>query len=238
MSLLTIIENVTEDLGIATPTTVINNTDRQIVQLLAIANREGRDLASRFGWSRLITEKTYTIISGRDQGAFNSTICTGGDFDYLVNQTMWNRTTDLPIVGPVSESDRQAFKAFSVTGPYQRYWVQGGHLYLDPAPSGGDTLAFEYKSKFWCESSATSAGQSKWNDDSDLGRLDEDLMTLGIIWRWRQRKGLDYAEDMRTYETRVADAIVRDKSGRTLNLNGGDDNRTPGTLVPSGNWIL
>jgi hypothetical protein len=35
-------------------------------------------------------------------------------------------------------------------------------------------------------------------------------MTLGLIWRFRQVKGLSYADDIQMYERRVADAEMRD----------------------------
>ncbi len=35
-------------------------------------------------------------------------------------------------------------------------------------------------------------------------------MTLGVIWRYRKAKGLDYGEDMATYELEVAKSILND----------------------------
>ena len=36
------------------------------------------------------------------------------------------------------------------------------------------------------------------------------LMTLGLVWRFRQVKGLSYGEDLALYERRVTDAMMRD----------------------------
>ena len=59
MTLLTIIQDATQDLGLAEPTSVVGNNDKKIVQLLQLANREGRNLASRYNWSSLIKQVTF-----------------------------------------------------------------------------------------------------------------------------------------------------------------------------------
>jgi len=154
----------------------------------------------------------------------------------MINDTFWDRTTSLPIVGPVSESNWQTLQAFPVTGPYLQYRIQGGHLYIDPTPSA-NSAAFEYKSTYFCESAA-GVGKARWSADTDVGRLDENIMSLGIVWRWLKRKGLDYQEDFITYEKRIEAAISRDKSKRVLNMGAGQSQRVPGVVVPVGSWNI
>lgn len=235
MSLLTIIQDVCDNLGIPRPTTVIGNTDQQVIQLVSIANQEGKNLASRYAWSSLIRVNTFTMLLAELQGALNSTVVTAGDFDYILNDTIWNRTLSEPIFGPAGAVERQTLAAFPVTGPYQKFWILAGSLYINPAPTTADTGAFEYKSTFWCQS-AGGTGQAKWASDHDVGKLSEDLMTLGIMWRWLQRKGLDYAEDFNIYESRVSDAMARDGGKPRLNLGASPYDRIPGVIVPQGNW--
>lgn len=236
MSLLTIIQRVTPRLGLSKPASVVGNTDSQVMQLLELANEEGEELASRFNWQALVKENTFTISTGsRDQGALNSAVVSAGDFDYLLNDTIWNRTNTEIIWGPLDAVNRQTYKAFPVTGPYQRFWIQGGNLYLDPAPTSADSAAFEYKSTHWCESSG-GTGQDEWSADTDVGRLDENLMRLGLLWRWKQAKGLDYAQEFDAYEMRVADAMGRDGGAPRLRMDSGPFDRLPGIFVPQGSW--
>lgn len=237
MSLLTMIQSATEDLGITSPSSVIGNTDAGVKQLLRIANREGKSLASNYDWQEMIRENSFTLVSGRNQGALNGTVITDSDYDYMISETLWNQTTDQPIVGPTNGRDWQVLQNFTITGPFERYRILDGNLLIDPAPSGGDTIQFEYMSTSWCESSG-GTGQSAWAADTDVGKLNEDLMTLGIIWRWRQRKGLDYAEDLAEYERQVLNAQTRNKSAKTLSLNGRAFQRFPGAVVPEGSWNL
>lgn len=235
MSLLTMIQSVTDDLGINKPTTIIGNTSDDIEQLLALANNEGRDMASRYQWSALLKENTFTFQTQKDQGELNGTVVTDSDVDYIINDTIWDRTENIPLFGPMSPVLRQAHEAFSISGPYPRYYIRGKNLYFDTVPSA-NTGAFEYKSKWWCESSA-GAGRAKWAADTDVGRLDENLMALGITWRWLRRKGMDYSEEMRTYEMRIVDKMAQDGTKRTISLDRTTDERKPGIIVPEGNWL-
>jgi hypothetical protein len=58
----------------------------------------------------------------------------------------------------------------------------------------------------------------------------------GLKWRWKKEKGLDYAEDLRTYETQVKDAMGRDGGKRVLNMNGCPSDAMPGVFIPQGSW--
>lgn len=237
MSLLTMVQGVSTYLGLPKPNQIVGNTDPNIVQLLEIANTEGEDLASRYQWQALVKEGTFTLSLAENQGDINGTVITDEDFEYILNDTFWDRTTSLPVPGPLSSTDWQTLKSFPVTGPYFQYRIQGNQLKLDPTPTTANSMAFEYKSKFWCEDSG-GTGQAEWGADTDVGRLDEPLMKLGIRWRWLQRHGLAYAEDMRTYETRVANAMMRDGGKSRLKLNNRAMRRSPGVFVPQGSWDL
>jgi hypothetical protein len=238
MSLLSIIQRVARGTSIPVPTVVIGNTDRQIIQLLEMAQEEGEDLASRTRWSRMTLENTFTQVAAADQGLLNSAVVAAGDFDYVLNDTMWNRDTSLPILGSLNAVDWQTLQAFPVTGPYQQYKIEGGHLYFDPVGANAtDTIAFHYKSTSWCESSG-GTGQALWAADNDVGRLDETIMRLGIRWRWRKEKGLEYAQDFDVYENRILDSIGRDGGAPRLTLAGGVRHRLPGVMVPLGSWSV
>lgn len=60
LTLLQLISDVTAELGIfPQPTTVVGNTDQQVIQLLAMANRVGRDLVRDYEWQRLDKEYVF-----------------------------------------------------------------------------------------------------------------------------------------------------------------------------------
>ena len=59
-------------------------------------------------------------------------------------------------------------------------------------------------------------------------------MTLGIIWRFKKKNGLDYSEDFRVYEQKLANETARVGGKRTLSMVGGGG--MTGIYVPEGTW--
>jgi hypothetical protein len=57
--------------------------------------------------------------------------------------------------------------------------------------------------------------------------LDEEIMRIGLEWRWLQRKGFEYAESFASYERLVADAMARDGTKPVLDLGGWVDSDVP-----------
>jgi hypothetical protein len=236
MAFLGMIKNVCNEVGVAEPDSVIGSSDQQVKQLIAIANTEGRLLAHRHpkGWNKLIKEVSFTAVGTQSQGVL--TTISGSDFDFIVNDTIWNQTTQDRLDGPLSPAFWQMNQAVVTTSPYPDYRIRGGELLLATAPTAGNTLAWEYVSKNWCQSSA-SVGQAAWAADTDTGILDEDLMTLGVIWRWLHRNGLDYEEDFNTYEREVSSAVGRDGGKRRHWLDPPSGLHAHRIRVPEGSWL-
>jgi hypothetical protein len=233
VTLLTIVQDVADLVGLPRPVGVFSSTDTQVRQLLALANMEGRML-SRKGWTLLEREALHTTIAAEDQGAMN-TIMPGQR--YPTNQTQWNRSQQEPLGGPLSAQEWQALQAFTVTGPYQDFRIRQGNLFLIPAPAAGESLAFEYMSSYWCQSEA-GADQSAWAADGDVGVLDEELMTMGTRWRFLRAKGMDYAEEFTDYEMSVSDAMARDGNARIMHLDRDDVEPHPSIRAPIGSWNI
>lgn len=233
MSLLTIVQDAADLIGVARPSAVAGGTDTTVRRLYALSKIEGKSLMQRHLWTALVTEFTHTTVATEDQGLIE-TIMPG--FRWLVGNTIWNRTQTLQIGGALTPQEWQMQKAQTFSGPYSQFRIKNKHLYMYPAPTAGMTIAGEYGSRYWCQSSG-GAGKETWSVDTDTGVLDEHLMTLGLRWRFLQMQGLDYGEAFRSYELEVAAAIARDGSPKTLNL--GECNvPLRGVGVPDGNWDL
>lgn len=235
MSLLTIVQEAARRIGIVVPNDVAGSSDAQVVQLIAIANQEGQSLADRYDWQVLRRESTFTTTATESQGLFTT---IASDFKAMVTDTFWNRSLKRPVSGCLSPQDWQALKAAPMTGPFQQFIIRGGELLMLPSPPAGQTCAFEYFSKNWCLGDDGSTRQSSYALNGDTAYLDESIMLIGVIWRWKHIKGLEYAEDFKLYESRVADAMTRDKGATAINMGGRPPVRLIGTVVPNGNWAL
>jgi hypothetical protein len=230
MSVLTVVQYVCGRTNVPVPTTVLGNTDTQIVQMLRLLEEEGNDLARRGPWQALTFEATHTTLALEDQGAVTS-IATNGYRD-IKHGTFWDRTNTLPILGPVSDMDWQRLKGMATTGPRYQFRIRGGKLLINPTPTAGYTWAFEYISKYWMLGIDGTTYKDYATLDTDTILLPEDLVLMGLRWRWKKEKGLDYAEDMRTYEFQVKDALSRDGGKDTINMNGVSREAQPGIFVP------
>lgn len=209
-TLLQIVQAAVDELGsVNRPTVVIASTDQGVQQLLALANREGKELSAREGinggWPQLRKEHTITTVDGTADYAFPS------DLQYFMNTTQWDRSQKWPIDGPVSPQTWQVLKSGQVgsVGPRTRFRIMAGRIYFDPTPSSVRTIVIEYYSDTWCASSL-GAAQRLWTADNDVPLLPDDCFILGLQWRFRKAKGLDYQEDFNAYED-----FVNSKLGRS-----------------------
>ena len=236
MSLLTMIQSATPRIGIPKPQLIAGSTDDQVLQLMGIANEEGSELSRRYAWQALTKEGSFTTVATESQGSI--TTIAGSDFRYVINETIWNRTQRRPVFGPKSSQQWQQLKAQQINGPWYQYRIRGNLIIFIPVPTAGESCYFEWVSKNFV-TLASGGTSATWVADGDTGLLDEDLMSAGIIWRWKQIKGLEYAEDFAKYERMVEDAMARDGSKPRLSLGGGGSELYyPGVIVPSGNWVV
>lgn len=216
MTILSMAQAAARRLNLSSPSAVIGNTNKEVIQLLNLANEEGIDLAQRHRWQRLLNESTFSSVATESQGAI--TTLAGASFGWICNDTVWNRTRNRRMF-PVDDVQWQNMKSSSITGPDEYFRIRGNLFIVLPTMTASQTVAFEWVSKNWCQSSG-GTGQSVWTADTDTGILDENLMTQGIIWRFKKYKGLDYAEDFNQYEAMVANAMARDGAKKRLSTGG------------------
>ena len=232
MTLLSMVQAASRRIGQAPPTVVIAATDETTLRLLEIAQDEGRELARFSDWRALRTEKTFTTVATETQSG--SPIPT--DLDAFIEDTFWNRSARRRLIGPVSPQKWQQWKAQSTFPVTDAFTLRGALWLMQPVPAAGQTIAYEYRSKNWCQSSG-GTGQSAWAVDTDTGILDERLMTLGIVWRYKQARGLDWQTDYDKYMFQLQTALDKDKPRKTISFTG-DGGECYGVNVPDGSWSI
>lgn len=235
MTLLSMLQDVADEVGIPRPSAIVGNTSNDVRQLLAIANREGKSLAQRYPWQESVKEATFTTVAAELQGTLES-IAPG--FNWDLYETMWNRDQQVPVNGGLLPQEWQFLKSSVVSGPYSEFRIRDKNLYMYPAPTAGETVAFEYVSTYWCSDSTGATSQNRWAADDDIGILPEDLMTIGIVWRWKKAKELDYSEEFRDYEMQVSNRMARSGGARTIDLSNDCKRLAPAVIIPVGNWNL
>ena len=234
LTCLQIIQTACRRLGIVSPNAAVSSSDPQIIQLVSLSEEEGQEQAKRYPWQALQKEATFTTLAAQVQGDME-TIAPG--WEYIVNDTIWNRSLRRPVYGPRSEQDWQQQKAMQINGPFNSFRIIAGQINFYPVPTAGQTCAFEYISRNWI-TTTTGSTSSVWTDDADVPLLDDSLLILGTRWRWKQAKGLDYSEDYAIYERALSDKSNRDSGKAVLNLAGTRYDIQPAIVVPIGTWSL
>lgn len=237
-TMLSIVQDLCARQNIPVPAAVIGSGDPQITQLRALLEEEGNDLAARHDWTTLTYQGVLTTQASEYQAEFPPTAYPG--FRKLKNETFWDRENKRPVCGPLNARDWEMIAAMQTSGPMYRYRIYHRQIYVTPAPPAGELWWFEYVSSYWI--AANDAGsfplRKRFEADTDVVLLPDDLCLQGLRWRWKKEKGLDYAEDFRTYEIQVKNAIGDDVGQRPLRMDA-DPTRgpVPGVFVTPGSWI-
>ena len=232
MTLLALIQSAADELGLPRPSVAVSSVDPTARQLLALANREGRMLAQRHEWQALTREGRFATVAAESQGAIAG---MAPDFAKFLNGGLYDRSHGRRIDGPLSAQAWQRERHAPSAAASDRFRIRGGAVLLTPPPEAGREICFEYVSRSWCRS-ADGAGQDAWRADSDSGILDEDLIALGVKWRFLRAKSLGYSEEFRDYETRLYDARASDGAKPILDLAGPDLRAARGAAPRVAGW--
>lgn len=107
------------------------------------------------------------------------------------------------------------FKDNLLVGSPGNWVILNNAVQIFPPMPVNDTARFYYISNQYALS-ATGTPQSGFLADTDTFALDERLLRLGIIWRWRSDKRLEYAEDLQNYEIAKSAAMGKDKGSQPI----------------------
>ena len=147
--MLTLVNNAQDRLRIPRSTTVISSTDPTVRELLVLANKEGRELASRNPWQAMTKEHTFTSVALEDQ----ATAAEGSipsELDRFINESFFNRTRKRRVTGPLTVEEWQTQKSIVASALTDSFRIRGDAFLLNPIPAAGDTYAYEYVSDQWC----------------------------------------------------------------------------------------
>jgi len=213
MSFLTLIQDAMALSGLDEPSIAYASTDPTVTLFKKLSLVEGDALSRRFDWRQM---KKLGALAG-DGSSTVFTLPT--DFDRLATGLpIWiDESPQLPLQ-MVNDDEMLRYKV-AQTDPVNPVWrLIGNSIEFYPAPDSGDNIKLEYRTKYWIVDETETTRKARWTADTDLAVLPERLMTLGLVWRFKQAKGFDYAEDFRTYQIEVEKAGASDNGRQTIRL--------------------
>lgn len=215
MSILTVIQTAMLRCGQTQPSQAVSNSDAAVQQFMSISIDIGQEMQERKYWSNL--NIAATITGDGSTTLFALPTDWGG---LSPGQKLFsNLYPTLPLYGPVTNETLAAMKA-SPAFPTRPVWrVVGGTMEIWPALGSGEVVSFNYYSVNWVSDSTGSTRKPTWTLDSDFCVMDERTLMRGIVWMWKQTKGLDYAEDFRRYELSLDRAVGREDTERIVAMS-------------------
>lgn len=239
MTVLDVVRGASLVIGVARPDQLFAGTTRELFELQAMVNEVAQMVAFDSGhdWTKL---KTLATLTG-DGSALGFDLPT----DYLrmlKKARLWSSATPYSPFTHYPDTDTwlgtqvQAFQplvgAWTIIGEQLQIRVGGNAAAL----ASLETAQFYYITKNIVRAIDGTA-QPAFTMDSDTFRLDERVLKLGLIYRWKQDKGQDYAENLSDYENALFQQIGTDKGSNIMvvgrrRMSGEMDIAFPGVVTP------
>lgn len=228
-TLLQIANRVLPEIGLPTVSTLVGNSNQTAVRTLALANLEGRALATH-PWRKLIKRHTVTTVSSADAYGLPN------DFEQFVDRTMWNDSNDELMHGPMSDIRWQAdISGLTTTTINDRWQVRAdginNRLFINPTPTSAEDVVFFYVSNGWC-ANKSGTRQTEWSADTDTLLLPELVYSMGLKWRLLRAQRRDFQIELQEYQRERNKAVARDGGMATVRILGPVEDKMPVGRVP------
>lgn len=216
-----VINRAAVELGLAPQADPYSSQDTSFQQLTYLLNTAGEELALAYDWEFLNASHQITTAD-TDSGNYP----LPSDFLYILNQTGWEETNQVPMFGPLSAQDWTFLKARNLAGHtlYASFRIKDGLFSIfpqDPVPNGLD-LNFEYQSRYWVrrDSPLGVIGADDAVASSDLVLFDKVLISRYLKMKFLEAKGLDSTKAQDDFNQRFTFTTGKEKGAEILNAGG------------------
>lgn len=230
-----ILTQVAGELGLPQPNTITGLSDVQSIQLLALLNSAGNEMLNYYPWEQFVKEWEFQTVI--DQADYD----LPDDYAYFRDMTQWDRTNHWPLLGPKTPQEWAFLKGSLVAAlPRLRYRIADNKFKIYPTPTVGSspneyTLALEYISKNWVDSSGTPNSMIIAN--GDVVMYNPWLMIKFVKFKFYELKGLSTTGVQADF-MRIFNALTgKDTGARVLSLAPQVTNQYIGPWsIPDGSW--
>jgi hypothetical protein len=214
MSLLTIVQDAMALCGLSSVSQAYGVNDSTVAQFVALSQVEGDELSRFHDWRSL---KVMAQLTGDG----TSTLWDlPEDFDrFMSGEILWSNDSAGELLPLVSDQELVALKAQETDPPESVWRLFGDQIEIWPALSNGEIVTTEYRSSYWILDNNATTRKARWSADTDRAIVPERLITLGLVWRWKQAKGFDYSESFRSYQFERQRAAGVDGGSPTIQIS-------------------
>lgn len=230
MTLLSAVNDAQRLLSLPVTATIIADGQETQNLLYGLARQEASDVLDRdeYDFPSLRRTQTFTASLASLQSSGKPS-----DFQRAIAETFWNRSTNEKVYGPLNDEEwGYANGATFTSANWQSVMFRYDGLHIFPVPTIAETIAFDYIINTPVQATGGGAYKTNFTVDTDVYLLGDRILTLGIVWRYKQSKGRDYAEDMRNYELALRALYSRERGApRTLSISPSETEWPPEGVV-------
>lgn len=180
-------------------------------ELVDLVNDAARDISNSHDWQNLA--RVYTITGNGSVTEFD----LPPDYDrMLLTAEMQDPTNWFWGYYHIRDMNEWIWRSGSGFNPYPGGWIMfGNKFHFLPAPISGASAAFPYISNQRV-TAADDTPKEKFTADDDSFVLPEDLLTLWLVWRWREQKRLDATNDQSNFVKKFSEYASKDGGARVI----------------------
>ena len=205
------------ELGLTPVTDVFVANDAAFVQLTTLLTTCVQELMELYDWQILTRNFNYVTT-----GAETEPLDLPADFGYMIPQTGWERSENVPLIGPLSAQDWTYLLGRDLVGStiYASFRYDQNKLFIfpnDPMPAGLD-INFEYVSRNLI--SIAGSNPPDYTDNttlpSDIPLFPPHLITRMLKMKFLDTKGFDSVKATDDYWTALNSWMGKDNSAPIL----------------------
>jgi hypothetical protein len=211
LTVLTACQDAAIELGQSFPNSVFSSTSVFARELQLHAKRSAAAIHKAYDWQQLI--ELATLTGDGTSTAFD----LPSDFDRTLKTADVHASTWTLKFAPARDYDHWLTITDTSASAVPGFWIiQGGQMNISPALGDGDTARFYYVSKNPVLATDGTTEKETFTADTDSFRLSEKVLALGIAWRWRAMKQLDFTVQLQNYELALSEEIGRNRGPKVL----------------------
>lgn len=210
-----IINRVAAEVGLTPVSDPYSTSNAAFTQLTYLLNIAGDELAVFHDWNILRKEHTFTTALN-DTGNY----ALPSDFRRLIDRTLWDRTNDEPLIGPLSPQEWSALLGRDTPSvSNMSFRLTNGEFFIYPHDPVGVVrdIAFEYVSNQW----VVDVGGTEYSDNvttgSEFPMFDRVLIGRYIKLKFLLAKGINATSAQDDFNQIFERLTSQEKGGRILN---------------------
>lgn len=195
------------------PSVFFSSTNQFEQEMVDLVNEVARDIADYHDWQALT--KIETITGNGVQEVFPLPSDYSRQLLDSDIQDLQNWVWGYQHVQNINDFIFLKARGFGIVpGAWILY---NDELNFYPAPETGNSASYPYVSLNYAKDSAGNAKREFTADtDEFVIRKGDDLLTLGLVWRWRENKKLDYTGDQEAFTMKLEELATRDKGSSII----------------------